>query len=206
MSGFFIYWLGWLAWIVCTFLMKKTELRAICGFTILALLLFIPLKVQLGGVSVSLGFLLCLFVSYFYLGKFPWKRLFYHIFTTSCIAISYICMNELIRIDPVVLIFDRNILLTIPPLLVAFFLTRGVSRSIILALGLLHGEVLLHLYRSNLTEAVIGSYEFFDVLAITVTVSSCYWIFSQVIRNWGKRQKAKANLPLSIPNRIDKHA
>lgn len=206
LSGFFVYWFGWLAWIICTFLFKKTELRAIFSLIILALLLFIPLEIRLWHVSVSLGFLLCLFTCYFYLGKLAWKKLWYHVFSTSCIAGSYLLMNELIRIDPVVLIFDQNILLTIPPLLVAFLLTRGVGRSVMLALGLLHGEIFLHLYRSSLTNVIVGTYAFFDVLAICVTLCSSYWIVSQAIIKWGNRQKGKVNAPVSISTRIDKHA
>lgn len=206
LEGMFVYWFGWLVWIISTFLMPKKEFRAVMSLCMLAIMIFIPLTMTMLGLTVSLGYIFCLLICYLQVGKRSVRQLIYPLFATMCVTCAYVLINELIRIDPVILVIDKRILIALPTLLVAFLLLRGAKRTVLLSIGLLHGEVAVHIWRSDYSGTLIGSYAFFDVLALTATVSVCCTVIHKSIKKWESYVLTRKTRPTPISNRIDKHA
>ncbi|WP_054711779.1 hypothetical protein [Bacillus sp. JCM 19041] len=206
MEGILVYWFGWLVWIASTFLMPKNEFRAVISLCMLAIMIFIPLTMTILNLTVSLGYIFCLLICYMQIGKRSVRKLIYPLFATMCVTCAYVLINELIRIDPVILVIDKRILIALPILLVSFLLLRGAKRTVLLSIGLLHGEIAVHVWQADLSGTLIGSYAFFDVLALSATISMCCTMMHKGMKKWESYVLARKTQPTPIPNRIDKHA
>lgn len=207
MDGVFVYWFGWLAWIVGTFLLPKNELRQVMCASILALLCFIPLNVIISGNQISIGYVFSLLICYLQLGKLKFIGIMYPAVCCLFVAATYIGIQELIRLDPVILLIDGRFLSAGAVLLTIFILKRRANRTAVLATGLLYGDLFLNVYRHGFNGGMeLGSLAFFDVFAISVSVSTAALVFSMALGKWRQHVLANSRQPKPVPTRIDKHA
>ncbi|MDO7283128.1 hypothetical protein Q5W88_08350 [Shouchella clausii] len=207
MDGVFVYWFGWLAWIAGTFLLPKNELRQVMCASILALLCFIPLNVIISGNQISIGYVFSLLICYLQLGKLKFIGIMYPAVCCILVAATYIGIQELIRLDPVILLIDGRFLSAGAVLLTIFIIKRRANRTAALATGLLYGDLFLNVYRHGLNGGMeLGSLAFFDVFAISVSMSTAALVFSVAMEKWRQYVLANNRQPKPVPTRIDKHA
>ncbi|WP_144559079.1 YphA family membrane protein [Shouchella miscanthi] len=206
MDGFYFYWLGWIVFGLITFFMPKTIFRAISCVIVLALLLLAPLTLTYAHYSFSVGFLFLLVCCYAAIGQRSVKQLIYPVVVSIVIAAVYFGLQVFIRMDPVVLLFGSYVVQLVPSVCMALLLLRGYKRSIILVIGMMHGEVFVQIQQSQGMPVSIGSLFFWDLVALSFIVSiSITWI-TVVIQQLEKRTVIRHIPPSSIGNRIDKHA
>ncbi|RQW20490.1 hypothetical protein EH196_10275 [Bacillus sp. C1-1] len=206
MDGFYFYWLGWIVFGLMTFFMPKTIFRAIGSVIVLALLLFVPLTWTYAHYSFSVGFVFLLVCCYAAIGQRAMKQLIYPLFVSIVIAAVYFGVQAFIRMDPVVLLVGPYVVQLILPVCVALLLLRGYKRSIVLVIGIMHGEVFVQIQQSQGMPVLIGSLAFWDLVAFSFIFSvSITWI-TVVIQQLEKRTVRRHIPPSSLGNRIDKHA
>ncbi|GAF24422.1 membrane protein [Bacillus sp. JCM 19047] len=186
--------------------MPKTIFRAISCVIVLALLLLAPLTLTYAHYSFSVGFLFLLVCCYAAIGQRSVKQLIYPVVVSIVIAAVYFGVQVFIRMDPVVLLFGSYVVQLVPSVCMALLLLRGYKRSIILVIGMMHGEVFVQIQQSQGMPVSIGSLVFWDLVALSFIVSiSITWI-TVVIQQLEKRTVIRHIPPSSIGNRIDKHA
>ncbi|MFS0786817.1 hypothetical protein ABC345_10600 [Shouchella sp. 1P09AA] len=206
MEGFYFYWLGWIFWGIVTFFMPKTAPRAITSVILLTILIFAPLNWTFGSYTVSFGLFFLLICFYAVVGRLPIKKLAYAIFVSLLIATVHVCIQAFIRMDPIILSVGPSLVQVVPSFILAVLLIRRSIRTVVLGIGMIHGEVMNQIRQASDWPVSIGSFVFWDLLALACALSigvsammySIQWVEKRTIQRYFR--------PKPIVNRIDKHA
>ncbi|WP_059103538.1 YphA family membrane protein [Shouchella shacheensis] len=208
MDGAILYWFGWMAWIIGTFFWGKTRERFLYCLAILVLLSLIPVSLEVGPIEVSAGYVFALLACYFCWRSTPVGKLLYGVFASSLTAAVYVGVSLVLLFDPVLLIVDELYILCAAVVLASLLLAKKWRGRLLLAFtGLLHGEVAMVVYKESLHGwAMVGTLEFFDVLAFTffslLSLGSGAWVIKQLER-LAARPVQKSPY---FTDKIDKHA
>ncbi|MCM3713610.1 YphA family membrane protein [Halalkalibacter oceani] len=171
MDGVFIYWFGWLLWIVITFFQKKTTKRLVNAALLLLVLACLPLTFSVAGMSVSVVFAAMIAYVCWQMRSFSWRTIFFFLVVSWTIAAAYGAFRLMLIFDPVIELLDTRWMSAGIAFLLACLFVRHIPRSCLLAVsGLLQGEFVFHFVLQQFfhLQEVTGSLYFFDIVAITV--------------------------------------
>ena len=177
MDGVFLYWIGWMSWIVVHFFWEDDLKRYRASLSILMFLSFIPLSFHVGNVTFSLMFfpfilLLCSFIRHY-----PFRKLLYYILLAVTVGAAYAAFQLMFIFDPVIAFVDEKIISALIVTLIAASLQKTLVLRYHLALfGLLQGEIIASLAKNEFMYVpyFFGSLAFFDKVAI-VTLFYGMW-------------------------------
>ncbi|WP_099300875.1 YphA family membrane protein [Bacillus sp. Marseille-P3800] len=206
MEGFYFYWLGWMFWGIVTFFMPKTAPRAIFSVILLTVLIFAPLNWTFGPYTVSFGLFFFLICCYAVIGRLPIAQLAYSIFVSILIATVHVSTQAFIQMDPIILSVGPFLVQVVPSFILAVLLIRRPIRTVVLGIGMIHGEILNQIRQASEWPVSIGSFAFWDLLALACALSIGVSAMMYSIQWVEKRTIERYFRPKPFGNRIDKHA
>ncbi|MDL4840788.1 YphA family membrane protein [Aquibacillus rhizosphaerae] len=168
MDGLFFYWMGWIIWILITFLMKKNRNRTILGLGILILILFSDTIITIGNLDVNVALILLYFAAMFVLASR--KDWIINTIWSLAIVFGYAGILFWEQISPIWLFVPRTIIIPVIGFVFLSFLSRSfVVKCVIWCLGITTGEVIhgLILHSYGFSES-IGELAFLDLVFIEI--------------------------------------
>ncbi|MGC4376276.1 hypothetical protein WD019_04945 [Fictibacillus sp. Mic-4] len=176
MEGIYFYWISWLFWTYCTFLMPKSSKRTKAAMFILILLLCSNTFIQYGRYVLNLSFIILAAMCFFAFTRYPFRNMIYFVFASFIIMFSYVCLLLFSMYDPVWFYIDvKWVLSTFILLLSIIIVQTKKARLHVLLTGCCQGECLYRFLIQKLTKTTIfGSSAFFD------TVSICCFLYGLV--------------------------
>lgn len=171
LDGVFIYWFGWILWIMITFFQKKTTERLINVALLLLLLACLPLTFSIDGMTVSVVFAALIAYICWQMRSFSWRMICFLLVVSWTIAAAYGAFQLMLIFDPVIELLDTRWMSAGIAFLLACLFVRHIPRSCLLAVaGLLQGEFVFHFVLQQFfhLQGVTGSLYFFDIVAVTV--------------------------------------
>ncbi|MDQ0232945.1 YphA family membrane protein [Metabacillus malikii] len=177
MEGIFYFWFMWLAWIVTTFLLRKSTVRLKLGIFLMITIMMSKYFVLLGEYNIRISLLLFLFLGYYLATKMKSAKISFFIMAmTLTLAYSGILLFRIY--DPVWFLFDYRLIVSLVISILAIYLGRKPTEKFtlfIISIG--QGEFIywgiLGKFHSGLT---IGTSASLDILAI-----GCFFIYIWVI-------------------------
>ncbi|MDQ0205902.1 YphA family membrane protein [Alkalicoccobacillus murimartini] len=169
MEGLIMYWFSWCAWIVVTFLVPKSMNRYKWSMFILFFIVFYSIDVTVPSGQLNLGFIWLSVGCYRCFQLQTKQKLFTWFLSVWLITAVYAGFVLWSIYDPIILFAEKQWIVAGLIFCVGYLIMKpSFSRIIVVTLGMLHGEVLVHL----IFVQIWGSYEigdgiFFDALAAT---------------------------------------
>ncbi|GAE34536.1 YphA family membrane protein [Halalkalibacter akibai] len=183
MDGIYVYWFGWLFWVVVSFFWPKTKKRLGIAALLLVLLIMLPFDISIGHVSIHFAFICFSIYLFSYLKSNKKRQLFLYFIVTITIAAAYGGFQLLLVFDPVIEYVDSRWMSASFVALIAFLLAHVLKDRIIVTLiGLVQGELLTGLtFQQYLyMDRAIGSLYFFDVISIVGIIFTTFWVIQRV--------------------------
>lgn len=173
MEGILYYWLMWAAWIITTFLLKKSGMRFVCSLFILTNILVSELFVVVDQFTISISYFLFLMFGFF-IAVYK-KNYTFGIFVTS-IALTFAYAGVLLMrlYDPVWFIIDSVWVMSFVIGSLSIYLGQtATERFSYFLIAICQGEFLYWFILGQFHQhLVIGTTEFLDI-----TVVGCAFIF-----------------------------
>lgn len=183
MEGLSMFWLSWVAWIIVTFLMPKSQKRTmIAGFILLFIILY-AIQVPVPKGTINLGFVWLALGCYWMFHTQVRKRLFLSFMFGWFVAAVYAGFSLWAMFDPIIIIVQKEwMMASILFLLSILLMKNALLRVTIVTLGMIHGEVLTHLVTANIWGLFeIGSGLFFDGLALSLIILGVHILLQQIL-------------------------
>ncbi|KHF40354.1 YphA family membrane protein [Halalkalibacter okhensis] len=189
MEGVFIYWFGWLLWVVITFFWSKSKARFWSAFSLLLFFILLPKTFVFANTTVYLVYVLFSVYLFWQLNKAKKCNLIHSYVASITIAAAYAGFQMMMIFDPIVVYIDSRWMIGIMTAIISFFLAATFMHRLLFAFsGLIQGELLTglvtqhHLYM----DYSIGSLYFFDIVAVVGSLYSVVWGLKQVSAYLGK--------------------
>ncbi|WP_261129145.1 hypothetical protein [Bacillus sp. Marseille-Q3570] len=187
MEGTLFYWFVWIGWTISTFFLAKTKQRVVSSALLLTLIYCSAITLNLDGHFVNLSLFFIILISYAYMGLQKFRDLWYSIFISLIISISYVGMHFIVVYDPVWIFIDLNFFIAIPLSLIVLIMAKDFHvRLPILLSGYAHGEIAyITLFKDLAPDYVIGSFLFLDIISLScmiVYLWSMYELFATTLR------------------------
>jgi hypothetical protein len=183
MEGVFIYWFGWLLWVVITFFWSKSKARFWNAFSLLLFFILLPKTLVFANTTVHLVYVLFSSYLFWQLNKAKECNLVHAFIASITIAAAYAGFQMMMIFDPVVVYIDSRWMIGLMTGVISFFLAATFKLRLLFAFsGLIQGELLAglvmqhHLYM----DYSIGNLYFFDIVAVVGCLYSVVWGFKQV--------------------------
>ncbi|WP_062104795.1 YphA family membrane protein [Bacillus niameyensis] len=197
MAGNLFFLFMWCLWIYFTFMMNKNNnIRWKAAASILIIIIFVPVKMDVGPLTLSGPALFLLFACYYMAAKFTLKKQIYLLFSVIALMLGYTGFLLMELYDPIWVIIDRRIILSFVLFVVGYFIypTSIRLRLLFILLGVIQGEIVFAIILSKWQISyIIGALESFDFLAI-VTFSNIVQQFFASFQSHIKLQKGKKAL------------
>lgn len=182
MDGVYIYWFGWMLWIIVHFLMKKTSYHYIRSLGILLFLTLLPVTMIAGSMTtISPSFILFVIWLCWQVRRHSSRKLLNHIIGSWTVGAAYSGFQLMIIFDPVIAFMNERWISAGIVCIVSFFIAKtAASRLEISLLGLLQGDFVLTLVERHYLQASsqIGSLLFFDKVAVIGFLFGAFWMFT----------------------------
>ncbi|KRG09670.1 hypothetical protein ACA30_21745 [Virgibacillus soli] len=174
----------WGIWIFATFLMDKQEVHrwAIALFA-LVIIICLPLKLSIFGFIMSGQSCIVLITCYLIIVKLPLKKQLVLFISVFSLVLGYTGVRLFELYDPILMIVDRRILLSLLLIIVSYFVFpfNFLERVLFICLGVIQGEFFLAIILSKWEiPYLIGSLEIFDILSITLFTITISYVFSKI--------------------------
>ncbi|GIN92042.1 hypothetical protein J6TS1_23910 [Siminovitchia terrae] len=173
MSGMIFLFMAWGAWITATFILdKKKTFRLPVAMGSLMLIILHSKSITIYSIQIGAASFLLIFSAYLLVYQGTWLKKIYLFFSVMIIMLGYIGFYLLELYDPVWVLVDRKILLSVGLLLIGWMLypVSFVYRYAAIVIGSLQGEVFLSVFFSKWKMPYpIGSNDYLDVLALTIS-------------------------------------
>ncbi|TLS35936.1 YphA family membrane protein [Pseudalkalibacillus caeni] len=185
MDGLLFFWIAWMFWGLVTFNFKKSFYRTYYAFVTLALIALSGEVLQIGWMAINLAFLLlCLLCSASF-RAISKRMMVHHVVIALIIALVYVSLLLFSIYDPVWEFLYTKYSIAFILVIVAHFTVKTFStRFSVLAMGAVQGEILLALLYHNLgIPGIVGSFHFFDVLAVTLGISGIWGAFVRITKS-----------------------
>lgn len=164
----------WIFWIVVTFWMdKNSEYRYNFAVLSLSIIILFPVTVKLGVLQFSGPSLLLLLISYLVASKLSFKKQLYVLFSIISLMTGYAGFLLLELYDPVLIIIDRRIILSIVAFIIAFIIYPSSIqlRLIFLILGTILGDLIFAIILTKWNiPYTIGAVDSLDFLTVTTAL------------------------------------
>lgn len=172
MEGFFFFWLFWIFWILSTFFINNKKIRVQVSILILLAIIFSVHNFLILDFSISITGLFFLFASYFLIARQSKGSISYLFVTSFILMLAYATFHLFELFDPVWLIFNRNIMLSLILAYLTILLQNDLYvRIITLVCGTIHGDILYSMILRRFSfPHDVGSFIFLDTIAITITI------------------------------------
>ena len=172
-EGILYYWLMWAAWIITTFLLKKSVMRFACSIFILTNILVSELFVGFAQFNISISYVLFLMFGFF-LAVYKKNYTFGNLVTSIALTFAYAGILLIRLYDPVWFIIDSVWIMSFIIGALSIYLGQTVTeRFSYFLIAICQGEFLyLFILGKFHQHLVIGSAEFLDI-----TVVGCAFIF-----------------------------
>ncbi|WP_449620208.1 YphA family membrane protein [Robertmurraya sp. Marseille-Q9965] len=172
MEGFFFYWLFWMYWIMATFFMEKNRLRLQVSIGILLAITLSTFSFAFWEIEISYTCLFLLIVVFVWIARQNFKKGSYMLITSFILMLSYTVFQMFELFDPVWLIFDRTIMLSLLMAYLSILLHSKVEARIMSILaGSILGDILYSFILRKFTfPHSVGDYAFFDFVSISIAL------------------------------------
>lgn len=169
MEGFIFFWLFWIFWIGTTFFMSRESKRLKISIWLLLTIILSIHSITIFGIEVALSSLFILFTTYYLIGKQNKKLSIYLFISSFLIMLAYTTFHLFELYDPVWVIFNRSVMLSMLLVYIAVLLHFDVTHRILSTLcGAVHGDILYSLLLRKVSLAhPIGLWAFLDIIAIS---------------------------------------
>lgn len=183
MEGLSMFWLSWVAWIIVTFIMPKSQNRTMIAVFILLFIIFYAIQIPVPNGTINLGFVWLALGCYWMFHRQASKRLFLSFMFGWLIAAVYAGFSLWAMFDPIIVVVQKEWMMTSILFLLSIFLMKNaLLRVTIVTLGMIHGEVLTHFVTANIWGLFeIGSGLFFDGLALSLIVLGLHILLQQIL-------------------------
>ncbi|MFC0271586.1 hypothetical protein ACFFIX_08970 [Metabacillus herbersteinensis] len=173
MEGILYYWLMWAAWIIATFLLKKSVMRFSCSLFILTNILVSGLFVVVAHFNISISYFLFLMCGFF-LAVYKNNYTFGIFITSIALTFAYAGILLIRLYDPVWFIIDSVWIMSFVIGALSIYLGQTVTAQFSYYLiAICQGEFLYWFVLGQFHQhLIIGSTEFLDI-----TVVGCAFIF-----------------------------
>jgi hypothetical protein len=174
MDGLFFLWMMWAGWIISTFLLEKRNYwRLRSSASALILIISFPFGIGLFGFQMGAATALIFFYSMLFIRSFSLSEKLYLFLSSSIIGLSYSSFTLLSFYDPIMLIVDKKIMVTVILLILSVLLYGDIKllkkRQLAIIIGMVTGECLTgKVFIQNGLPYQIGGHFFLDVLSIVV--------------------------------------
>ncbi|WP_112181192.1 MULTISPECIES: hypothetical protein [Paraliobacillus] len=140
MDGVLFYWLGWIFWIITTFLMQKGKFRTTLSFFILLIISLSLVKFTILGYEIGLSFCIVVLGSFFLLTR--QTRKVYMLFVIILIGFSYAGLRLWEVVSPIWVIIPRMYLYAFIVITLTMLCNRKyLQRYLVCCLAVSFGEV-----------------------------------------------------------------
>lgn len=172
MEGFFFYWLFWMFWIMATFFMEKNQLRLKISIGILLAITLSTFSFTFWEIEISYTSLFLLITVFVWIARQSFKRGSYMLITSFILMLSYTVFQLFELFDPVWLIFNRTIMLSLLMTYLSILLHNKVEvRVLSLVSGAILGDILYSFILRKFTfPHSVGDYAFLDVVSISIAL------------------------------------
>ncbi|MCM3617387.1 hypothetical protein M3936_07340 [Sutcliffiella horikoshii] len=181
-EGLYFYFLGWIGWIIITFLFSKSAIRTFLSILLLSLLAGSTTHVSIYGFSVNVAFIILVLTAIILLSKTLKQRYVLHYFSICTLSLAYVCFVIFEIYDPVWIFIDRTWMLSFILLYITLLLFKTKwERFVFMLTGVLQGEILnSFVLNSIFSYSVIGSFEFLAVLFLTSAGLGTWVVFENI--------------------------
>ncbi|TKC19731.1 YphA family membrane protein [Robertmurraya kyonggiensis] len=172
MEGIFFYWLFWMFWVMATFFMEKNKLRLKISIGILMAITLSTFSFPFLGNEFSYTSVFLLITFFIWIARQSFKKGSYMLITSFILMLSYSVFQLFELFDPVWLIFDRTIMLSILMAYLSILLHGNLELRILsLVSGCIQGDILYSFILRKLTfPHSVGDYAFLDVVSISIAL------------------------------------
>ncbi|MFN7252186.1 MAG: hypothetical protein ACK4M9_15500 [Anaerobacillus sp.] len=184
MEGIYFYWIFWIGWIYCTFMLDKTRKRIAVTVAILFLIIFSTRHVIINDIIVNCSTLLGLLIGYYFISKSHFTTILYYLSISLILTCSYVSFRLFQLYDPVWVMFNPTIKLAAILILLTLVLIREHQiRIALLLITVAQGEIIYSLFLNSIVGnvVVIGHLESLDIVAITIAVSYLWLVFEKMV-------------------------
>lgn len=143
MEGFLFYWLGWTAWIVCTFLIsKETPYRTPISAVLLLWIAFSQHTVSITPTwTVAVWTVIIWILCIWWVAKGNIKQTLFMVWGSLSLTLGYAAFKLISLYDPVWVFIDERWLLAICLVACSVLLSNnGATRAIFISLGMVQGD------------------------------------------------------------------
>ncbi|MCM2674322.1 YphA family membrane protein [Alkalicoccobacillus plakortidis] len=184
MEGLVMFWLGWTAWVVVTFLVPKTSNRYGFALFILLFIIFYSININMLSGSINLGFIWLTVSCYWFFHRQTKRNLISSFFWVWVITAIYAGFTLWSIFDPIILIANKEWMVAGLLYVVSSLLIKSTYvRLIAVTLGIMHGELLLNLVLSKIWGTYeVGSGLFFDGLAASLLILFVHLLLQNTLR------------------------
>ena len=181
-EGLYFYFISWIGWIVVTFFFAKGRQRFLLSVLLLLIICGSDTYLPIMDIQVSISYIVLVITSIILLVNVLKKQYLLHYLSICTVALSYICFKLFEIYDPVWIMFNRTWMLSFILLYLTMLLFKSKrERYVFLLTGMLMGELLsIIVLHSIFRYSIIGSFEFLDVLSLTVSGLSA-WVFFETV-------------------------
>ncbi len=177
MDGVFVFWFGWMFWIVVHFFWEKTRRRFLTSFFLLFFLSTISYTYDWNGLAMSVAFLPFVFYLCAVIRRYSVLKLTGYLLMSWAIGAAYSAFQLMIIFDPVIVLLDERLLSAALVSILPIFLMKSLKERFHLAVfGLVQGELVVALAKNHFLYAqhVLGSLSFYDKVAfVGLIYGSC---------------------------------
>lgn len=180
MDGVLFYWLGWIFWIITTFLMRKGKNRTTLTCLILLIIALSLVKFSIFGYEIGLSFCLLICGSFFLLAK--QKRKVYILFVITFIGFTYTGLRLWEVVSPIWVIIPRVYLYGAIIILLTLFFSKNYIQSFLIGcLSISFGEVAYVLLVGRIGwDLPIGDSGIMDLLFLHVSSLFILYIWKEI--------------------------
>ncbi len=172
MPGIIFLFLAWGAWITATFILdKKKTFRFPIAMVALILIILHSTSITIYSIQIGAASLPLIFSAYWLVYQGTWLKKIYLFCSVMIIMLGYVGFYLLELYDPVWVLVDRKILLTVGLLVLGWMLypTSFIYRCAAIVIGSLQAEVFLSIFFLKWRMPYpIGSNDYLDIMALTV--------------------------------------
>ncbi|WP_053073702.1 hypothetical protein [Bacillus sp. LL01] len=181
-AGLYFYFLGWIGWIIITFLFPKSSVRTFLSLLLLLVIAGSATYIDIYGYKVNIAFLFLMITAIILLTKTLKQKYFLHYFSICTLSLAYVCFVIFEIYDPVWILIDRTFMLSFILLYLSLLLFKGkLERFVFMLTGVLQGEILnSFVLNSIFSYSVIGSYDFLAVLFLSSAGLATWMVFETV--------------------------
>lgn len=185
MDGILFYWLGWIFWIIATFLMSKGKTRTLLALSILFIISFSLVNVTILGIEVNISFCILVCGAFFVLAKQNYK--IFSLFVIIFIGFCYTGLRLWEVISPIWFIVPRIYVYTaIVIVLTILFSKNYLQRCLICCLSISLGEILYIVSVNKIGwTLLIGDSNIMDMLSLQIGVLFFISIWKEIKFKFG---------------------